>query len=149
MCPPRFRREGRYGEGIYLAASTGQAVALCKAPLSGVGGCRHGRAGGEHPCPRHSIALVGPAKRGGLRVGQRASAALGGAEIGPAHRAGAGAGDERRRSGDPDGGQQPSAGKPAAQRKGICLQDEVGGHEAAGGKTFKKFAATCGEFEDR
>ena len=23
------------------------------------------------------------------------------------------------------------------------------GHEAAGGKTFKKFAATCGEFEDR
>ena len=84
----------------------------------------------KHPYQvREDAALVGPAKRGVLRAGQRASAALGGAEIGLAHRAGAGAGDERRRSGDPDGGQQSSEGKPAAQRKGIRLQDEVGGNE--------------------
>ena len=40
--------------------------------------------------------LLARPKGGVLRAGQRASAALGGAEIGLAHRAGAGAGDERR-----------------------------------------------------
>ena len=44
----------------------------------------------------YSVTLTGAAKMGGLRAGQRASAAIGGAEIGPAHRAGAGAGDDRR-----------------------------------------------------
>lgn len=39
--------------------------------------------------------LVGPAKRGWLRAGQRASAASGGAEIALTYRAGAGAGDDR------------------------------------------------------
>lgn len=41
------------------------------------------------------------------------------------------------------GRQQPSAGKPAAQRKGVCLQDEVGGHEQAGQTDRFNFDNSC------
>ena len=64
MCPPRFRREVRHGEGIYFTAPAGQAVALCKASLSSAGGRRYGRAGGKRPHLWYPVALTGPAKRG-------------------------------------------------------------------------------------
>ena len=47
------------------------------------------------------------------------------------------------------GGQQPSAGEHPAQRKGQGIQDEAGGHQAAGRTKRFDFAENFGEVEKR